>query len=574
MTSHVLSVNSAGIVRTLRNQFTRSTAFLPEALQNARRAGATTVRVLWDERSRVMRITDDGSGISDFEALFTLGRSGWDAEVIAEESPFGVGFMSAVLASSHLTIRSGDRQASFDTRTLLNFEPIEVTPISGRNLSGTELVLTLHQAVTPPTAPAPLSQIAADHWHHLLCKIAAGFPIPVYFNDQLIPRPLVIGPEFIATEIGQVRLEDYALCKPFNLNRLPRLYYQGLPVVDPSGSRGESPDVLHLDQQRFRLRMPDRDTLIDAHQQGVVIHDVLEAVWRKRLIERRSELTPQDFVDFHWTLCNELKLPELLQDMPLSASMVSQYTAPLDLIDDGDAELERWSDAPVPGKDAVFIERVDDDYSALQGDPPSPLASVYALARSLPVLDTRVPDTHWARRRIVDILEQELGLSYDIKGSRKSGEFQSNWVTCTVMTCESYTISFRPTPSCDVPAKMHQQLIPVTVDNQAFFDADSQTLVVPSKTQNPGDALRQVSPYRDEWDMRHEDEFENDCDGVNNLVASLRSSSPHDYLESFLRQLRLDPKLLGKKTFAVRFDPKAKRLIVDRGGKRKAKRSR
>lgn len=574
MTSHVLSVNSAGIVRTLRNQFTRSTAFLPEALQNARRAGATTVRVLWDERSRIMRITDDGNGIKDFEALFTLGRSGWDAEVLAEENPFGVGFMSAVLASSHLTIRSGDRQASFDSRTLLNFEPIEITPISGRTLSGTELVLTLQPAVTPPPAPGIVSQIAADHWQHLLCTIAAGFPIPIYFNDQLIPRPLAIDSEFIATDVGQVRLNDYALCKPFNLQRLPRLYYQGLPVVDPSGRRGESPDVLHLDQQRFRLRMPDRDTLIDAHQQSVLIHEVLEAVWRKRLIERRSELTPQDFVDFHWTLCNQLKLPELLQDMPLSASMISRYTAPLDLMDDSDAELERWSGAPLPGKDAVFIERVSDDYSAMQGDSPAPLASVYALVRSLPVLDARVPEIHWSRRRVVDVLDQELGLSYELKGARKSGEFRSKWVACTVMTCDSYTISFRPTPSCEVSAKLHQQLIPVAVDNQVFFDADTETLVVPSKAQNPGDALRQVCPYRDEWESLHDDDFENDCDGVNDLVASLRSRSPHDYLESFLRQLRLDPKLLGKKTFAVRFDPKAKRLIVERGAKRKATRNR
>ena len=47
-----------------------------EILQNARRAGATEVRIT--NKDGYVIVEDNGSGIADFQKLLDLGGSGWD----------------------------------------------------------------------------------------------------------------------------------------------------------------------------------------------------------------------------------------------------------------------------------------------------------------------------------------------------------------------------------------------------------------------------------------------------------------------------------------------------------------
>jgi hypothetical protein len=77
-----------------------------EILQNARRAGATEVRIT--NKDGFVTIEDNGSGIEDFQKLLDLGGSGWDEKLEAGEDPAGVGLFS--LAPKEVTITSGDRQ--------------------------------------------------------------------------------------------------------------------------------------------------------------------------------------------------------------------------------------------------------------------------------------------------------------------------------------------------------------------------------------------------------------------------------------------------------------------------------
>lgn len=251
MSTHVLSVSPEGVVRSLRHQFTRSTTFLSEALQNARRAGASEVRVSWDPDIRIMTIADDGNGIRAFDALFTLGRSGWDAEIIAQENPFGVGFMAAVLASEHISIRSLDRQVAFETRKLLNFAEVEVQQAPRTPCDGTELKLKLRANLLEPVKSSLKEN---ERWEALLTEMVFGFPISVYFNGRTLPRlhALASGKTFFNTEVGQIFLQGWDECEPNSLNYLPHLYYQGLPIQVSDRHLKYSQDILHLDQQRFR----------------------------------------------------------------------------------------------------------------------------------------------------------------------------------------------------------------------------------------------------------------------------------------------------------------------------------
>jgi len=81
-----------------------------EILQNARRAGATEVRI--SNKNGLVTIQDNGSGIEDFQKLLDLGGSGWDEKLEAGEDPAGVGLFS--LAPRKVTIISGGRKTVID----------------------------------------------------------------------------------------------------------------------------------------------------------------------------------------------------------------------------------------------------------------------------------------------------------------------------------------------------------------------------------------------------------------------------------------------------------------------------
>ena len=81
-----------------------------EILQNARRAGATEVRIA--NKDGYVIVEDNGSGIADFQKLLDLGGSGWDEKMEASEDPAGVGLFS--LAPREVTIQSGNQRIAID----------------------------------------------------------------------------------------------------------------------------------------------------------------------------------------------------------------------------------------------------------------------------------------------------------------------------------------------------------------------------------------------------------------------------------------------------------------------------
>ncbi len=78
-----------------------------EILQNARRAGATTVEIT--NADGFVIVKDNGNGIEDFAKLLDLGGSGWEDSLELSEDPAGVGVFC--LAPREVTIRSRGRIA-------------------------------------------------------------------------------------------------------------------------------------------------------------------------------------------------------------------------------------------------------------------------------------------------------------------------------------------------------------------------------------------------------------------------------------------------------------------------------
>lgn len=94
------SINTANHLANLKFAFTTSVSVMAELMQNARRAGASQVAIDVDSDSSDVCVTDDGGGIRDFQTLLTLSESGWDAEVMTQDKPFGLGFFSALCSAA------------------------------------------------------------------------------------------------------------------------------------------------------------------------------------------------------------------------------------------------------------------------------------------------------------------------------------------------------------------------------------------------------------------------------------------------------------------------------------------
>ncbi|MFH1616360.1 MAG: ATP-binding protein [Planctomycetota bacterium] len=104
-----------------------------EILQNARRSGATEVRI--SNKEEIVTVQDNGSGIEDFQKLLDLGGSGWDEQLEAGEDPAGVGLFS--LAPREVEIVSGNRKTIIDKDGWTG-KPVEVTETT-ETVSGTIL---------------------------------------------------------------------------------------------------------------------------------------------------------------------------------------------------------------------------------------------------------------------------------------------------------------------------------------------------------------------------------------------------------------------------------------------------
>ncbi len=569
MSTYTLQVSRDGVVRSLRNQFTRNTTFLAELLQNARRAGASAIWVQWCDAEQSLIVRDDGAGIDNFDALFTVGRSGWDLNVISRESPFGVGFIAAIFASEHIRIRTLQKEVSFDTRALLDFEPIEVHTAANAPIRGTEIALRLQRDILPKTLAAEEALDTGLHtyWCDILSSLVKGFPIPVHLEGQPLPRPHALHGDltFFPTDVGEFHPHGWSDGEvPLHIE-LPRAYCQGLPIslnhrewpIDSLRNR----DVLHLDD-RIDVRMPDRDIVLDSINVNRRIHLAQTGLWKKLLLELDGLLPRDRFVDRYWRQAVSLGLPELLTDAPLAASMVRRYVQPVSL-DEHSEVLADWTDTLPEGPHHPFILPLDPSEQDCEGGRPVPLASVYAAVAGIPVLDESVPDCHWARPGVLNLLDEELGLRYRPNGVTRTGQLNSEWVTCTLVVCESITIDLNPTAPCEVDPRLLAQLPAVTTDRFAFYDPKAICLIVPAGVSSLHELLLQVTNYRDsDTEHFHDLDLERDAQQLHNLVACLRSDSPLDYLDSLLRHLTPDGDLLGNATYTVRYDFSQRRLVV------------
>ena len=106
-------VHDDAIGRVTRMFAATLTDIFAETLQNARRAGATRVRVTVaaapDAGPPTVTVADDGDGIADACVLLSFGENGWSEDLVRREDAAGMGFLS--LARRGCTVSSRPRSA-------------------------------------------------------------------------------------------------------------------------------------------------------------------------------------------------------------------------------------------------------------------------------------------------------------------------------------------------------------------------------------------------------------------------------------------------------------------------------
>lgn len=297
-----IKVNESRLISNLGSVFTNNTKVLAELMQNARRAGATRIDVV--KADAVLTISDNGSGIGDFQKLLTLAESGWDAKTVQTEGAYGMGFFSALFsAKEKVIVQSNGRQIIIRCDEDLLSQKIDI----------------LESSVTKG-AVVQLHGLQVDNLADTLADYCKGFAVDVYLNggDTPIPSPHRLNVDFIDFGAGKVRGPLSNLKKSWAGNS-PKgyiAYLQGF-VVDQQYFGGWRADggtaIIHLDSEEFSARMPDRDCLINPGEGTEKIRDALIEFRKNELLEVKR-LDPKSLFDYY-VVAEHLGFLEIFNDI-------------------------------------------------------------------------------------------------------------------------------------------------------------------------------------------------------------------------------------------------------------------
>jgi hypothetical protein len=243
---------------------------LVELLQNARRAGATLVTVttkVIEPSITVITLTDNGSGIEDFQQLLSLGDSGWKKEIEENEDPAGMGLFA--LVHSGVTIRSRGKEVVISSAAFLGEETVEVVDQKTADPEiGTTLIFTRN--------------VSASEIEHALQRVVRFGPTPVTLNGTEISREDFLADAVLINQVEGVRIGVFAndhtnpLTDEVNFHgmviRAPWRATLGPILLDGNGNTQHvyaKVDVVSTSS--LHLKLPDRVSVVE--------DDAYERVW-------------------------------------------------------------------------------------------------------------------------------------------------------------------------------------------------------------------------------------------------------------------------------------------------------
>lgn len=171
-----------------------------EIYQNARRAGATQVRVDIDRDKQTVTVTDDGVGIASPEAVLSFGRSDWDRH--GDEHPAGMGLYSLSRRGAHISSRTRGAcaawQAFLEPKHFRGDEAAVVESLEATGPTGTTITFPIAENDDCPETAA-LTQ-------------ARYLPIRVTISGTSVPQEPFMAPSRLAGIVEESDLV-FGICK-------------------------------------------------------------------------------------------------------------------------------------------------------------------------------------------------------------------------------------------------------------------------------------------------------------------------------------------------------------------------
>ena len=507
-----IRLNKRRLIENLRFAFPNRYSVVTELLQNARRAGASSVELTYEPKAKRLVVRDDGCGIADFQALLTLGESGWSEVVQRTEHPFGLGFLQSLYAAGSCSVESCGQRVRFDTRAALAGATVGVE--RGNEARGTSVTL---EAVELPRLEREI------------VRMTRGFPIPVRYNGVFLRRPHAQDSlPFVETSIGAVHL---AGLEDGEVSWETAVYLQGLMIEGPM-ALGLPCNVVHLDPSVFHARLPDRDRLMEQDAQLRRVEKVLATLWRDRLEAAKRVATPEVFVARCFRAARLWGHLDLFNDVPILPEGVLQRVVGYPRRDEnGGTDFLQPFRRPL-ARSAVESGRLRLACLSAFDDDTGP-RWMYARERAMLVFDEwSLAPEHWARG-YVRMLEEEP-VSVEAVNPGPKSAFAGRRIEATVLACEAVEIRVGDDR--------------VVIRDDAVYRPGDNTILVP-ENERSGQAVRQVSNYVDRNGDWCEADERADAAALAEAVTLLRSTNPAGAFLRLIAEARPEryPSLRGRR---------------------------
>lgn len=499
------------LISNLTYTFSRNTTFIHELLQNARRSGACRVTidtVQDDDGNTRLTLVDDGHGIRDFAEMFCLGSTGWQDSDVESEHPFGMGFLSAIMAADTIRVASRGRVLETTSQALIRREPVKVAHCE-ETVAGTSIVLSginLRKQIIDETVESG----------------ARGLTMPVVLNGEVCRNDHARHDDNACVDVGVGTLVN----PDFERNIVLQLYLNGQPLAPMNRAgygfmaSGFSNTALHLDPRQFAARLPDRDRLIDEDEARIQIEDALRDRAHTYYMDKRQSMAPCNFIERYYARLRSWRLSYLINDLPvLPASFFDTFED--DILLHGDNIDSMMGPRGGPVSQPVYRDDtgrplvVRDDIR--EGEVTE---RAYARAAGVLCLNTQLPGGHWLEE-IEDV--SDLSVQAQVQSVNAEVPVRSGGPCINLVLCESVAISG--------PAGTF-----VVDDTPVEIEAEGWPVAFPSKS-DACDVDRAVSFYDGDNEQVDCDELERFISILTPILATYRAGDSASLIEEQMQDL-------------------------------------
>lgn len=561
-----LEISEQNLVKNMVYSFSERTTVLKELLQNGRRAGATRIDLNIDLDTKIISVRDNGSGIKDMQDLLKIANSGWDQKIKNEESAFGMGWISCLFSCDEVYVASNDTFMEFKTKDVLDFKGVSEGVLL-ESMTGTFVELRGCENTLKGKNKYQVDRIVSD--------ICEGFPVDVYFNGVLQESKYSIKNDlnFKSTDIGSIGIYgDISEINDFRGHGFNyEAYLQGFSIAR-SVTQGSDFLVIHLDQNKFKGTMPDRNTLHNATESAKVIQDAINSFFKEQIVLEKEKMSEGSWLTKYWELFEQVGLVHLRNESDLVP--VAEFKKWVGDSNDhiiADANIDALLEDCMPSdfpegmvKDGCvskseiikhkikFIEKPSFSQYSNFG-----LCELICNKLNLKLINTCVLGGHWLIDNFVidlDVIVNEDNIEVESINEKTNGNYGGTHLntTCEVKLAEGFKITLLPGSVNEIEF--------ISLESFCIVDENgdwAQLFVNPNASYSF--LMHQVCEYSDEYDGHKEQWEDEEHNDFEIYIDSLNGAKLTDIVTRILEKVRYDlinNPALASQCFILNFNEK------------------